>query len=259
MIRRSIYLVLICLPLIQACSSTDNPAEVHDPVLSVPAEYATLQLAADAAQIGDRIVVSYRLDPYAGDVTLPEGVTLMGHTGNALIPVIEGQVTVVGGGDEAKIEDLKIINESGPGLVILDSAVEVLDLWILDCGGAGIELRGDSHSYIQSCDLEGCDPGILITGATEAGHWDDDEHPAAKIFDCNFLGNGDPGDLHNITFSDIAVNYTVKVNGNYWHDEVAGADDTIWDNKDDSTIKGIADTAYDGFSWMLSPASRWWN
>ncbi len=264
MIRRSIYLVLICLPLIQACSSTDNPAEVHDPVLSVPAEYATLQLAADAAQIGDRIVVSYRLDPYAGDVTLPEGVTLMGHTGNTQIPVIEGQVTVVGGDDEATIEDLKIINDDGPGLVILDSAIELSRLWILDCDGAGIELRGDSPCHITGLDIEGCDPAILITSTTLGGHYDDDDHPAAFIGSCNFLGNGEPGALHNITFADIPVSYTVYVEWNYWGEGVLDPDDTIHDFKDDPEISGVADTEPDSpedtFSTWPNPISnRWWN
>ena len=102
MIRRLASLALICLPLLHGCSGTEDPTEIHNPVLSVPDDYATLQLAADAAQAGDRIVVTYRQAAYVGDVLLPPGVTLMGHVGNVLIPLIEGQVSVVGGGDEER-------------------------------------------------------------------------------------------------------------------------------------------------------------
>ncbi len=259
MSRPMAILALICLPMIHACSSTDNPTEIYNPVLSVPEQYSTIQAAADDAQDGDRIVVAYRTAPYAGDITLPANVTLMGHVGNTMIPIIEGQVTVVGGDADTRVEDLKIINESGPGLVILDSAVEILDLWILDCGGAGIELRGNSHSYIQSCELEGCELGILITGVTETGHWDDDDHPAARIFNCNFLGNGDPGDLHNITFSDIDADYTVKVNRNYWGDGILDPDVTIWDKKDDPGLKGEADTTYESFQRATDLIPHWWH
>jgi hypothetical protein len=260
MIRRPLYLALLCLPLLHACSSPSDPIEIHNPVLSVPADYATLQLAADAAQAGDRIVVSYREAPYRGDVLLPAGVTLMGHTGNVLIPVIEGQVSAVGGDDEAKIEDLKIVNDEGPGLVIQDSAIDLNRLWILDCDGAGIELRGDSPCHITGLDIEGCDPAILITGVTLTGHHDNVDHPAAFIGSCNFLGNGEPGALHNITFADIPVSYTVYVDWNYWGAGVVVPDDSIHDFKDDSQIKGVADTEHEDFQrWPNPITNRWWN
>lgn len=259
MIRRSLPLVLLCLTLLHGCSSSDDPVEVRDPVLSVPSEYGTLQLAADAAQPGDRIVVTYRQDPYAGDVTLPADVTLMGHVGNVLIPVIEGQVTVLAGPTEAKIEDLKIMNDEGPGLVIQDSRIEVNRLWILDCDGAGIELRGDSPCRVTGLDIENCDPAILITGVTLSGNHNDEDHPAAFIGSCNFLANGEPGALHDITFADIPVTYIVYVDWNYWGVDVSVPDDVIYDFKDDSQIMGIADTEHEDFQrWPNPISSRWW-
>lgn len=244
-----------------ACSEEDELIE-HDPVLNVPQEYATLQAAAAAAEAGDKIVVSWREADYVGDLELPEGVWLIGHVDNPLLPRLRGQLRVVGGGAETRIGGFHLENPDGSGLRLEDSACTVDGLWIEGCAGAGVELVGDSPARIQSCDIEACAPGILIRDTTRGGHYSDADAPAARIVDCNFIGNGPAGDFDNLVFSNIPLLYTVYVSTNYWGEDVdgiEGIDATITDNKDDPAIKGIAFTGpEDGFIWWPTLISHWW-
>lgn len=247
-----------------ACSEKDGLVE-DDPVLNVPEDYATPQAAAAAAEAGDKIVVRYREAEYVGDLELPAGVWLIGHVDNPLLPRLRGQLRVVGGDAETRISGFHLENPDGSGLVLENSACTIDGLWIEGCAGAGVELVGDSPARVQGCDIEACAPGILIRDTTRGGHYSDAEAPAARIVDCNFIGNGPLGDFDNLVFSNIPLFYTVYVETNYWGEGVsgvAGIDATITDNKDDPAIKGIAFTepenASDLFIWMPALISHWW-
>ncbi len=257
MIRRLAWLPLLCLPLFTACSEKESPTAPHDDTLNVPEEHSSIQAAAAAAIPGDKIVVSYREEAYTGDVALPAGVTLMGHTLNPLIPVIEGQVSMIGGDASASIEGLKITNDSGPGIVLQDSDASLIGLWIQGCSGPGVSLRGDSHARISGCDIQNCSIGVQIMGVTQSGDstTDDNIPPAARIGYTNFIDNGPAGDFSNIVFGNIPVPYTVLVSWNYWGEGVATPHDTITDGNDNPTIEGIAETTG---SWFPTPITHWW-
>lgn len=257
-------LPLLLLLLLPACAEEEDPTQ-HDSTLNVPEDFATPQLAAAAAQDGDKIIVRYRAAAYAGDLDLPAGVSLIGHVDNPLLPRFTGQVTVNGGDDTVEIERLRIENPDGSGLRLVGSACLVEELWIHDCQGPGIELIGDAPAHISACDIERCAPGILIRDTTLGGHYDDLDHPAASISNCNFLENGPVGDLDNLVFANIPVLYTVYVEYNHWGDGVTGPDainETIVDNKDDPAIKGLAFTEPedqdDVFSWWPNLVAHWW-
>lgn len=263
MLRRIAWVLLLPLLLLHACSEKEsNPLTPGSQALSVPGTYASIQAAADAANPGDNIVVSYRAEPYRGDVTLPPDVSLMGHNENILPPRLEGRLNLSGGDQDVRILRLEITNDEGPGLVLTDSQVTLQHLWIHDCLGAAIELRGNSHAHVTSCVLEACDPALFITDVTATGHWEDEEHPAARIDDSSFVANGEPGALHNITFANIPVSYTIKVNFNYWGEGVLNRDGinaTIYDNKDNIAILGVADTDHFSFGWLTAPITGdWW-
>ncbi len=257
-------LPLLLFLLLPACAEEEDPTQ-RDSNLNVPGDYATPQLAAAAARAGDKIIVEYRSAAFVGDIDLPAGVSLIGHVENPLLPRIAGRVTVNGGDDTVEIERLRIENPDGTGLRLVGSACRVEELWIHDCEGPGIEFIGDAPARVTACDIERCAPGILIHDTTLGGHYDDPEHPAARITDNNFLENGPPGDLSNLVFMNIPVLYTVYVEYNYWGEGVAGPDainETIVDNKDDPAIKGLAFTEPedqdDTFSWWPNPVAHWW-
>lgn len=256
MIRRLAWLPLLCLPLFTACSEKDPVDLPADTTHSVPEEYDTIQEAASVAQAGDKIVVSYQAESYIGDVVLPTGVTLMGHTGNPLFPTIEGQVSVTGGDASVKIQELAITNDSGPGVVLQDSDVTLSSLWILNCAGAGVSLRGDSHAYVSGCDIENCSIGVQIMNVTQTGDSTVDTATAARIGTVNFIDNGPLGDFDNVVFQNVPVLYTVRAHNNYWGQDVTDPQETITDGDDIPTIFGFADTA--GGLWFATPRSRWW-
>ncbi|MBM4117184.1 hypothetical protein FJ251_05475 [bacterium] len=251
-----LYLALLGL----ACAEKESPVE-HDSVLSVPEEYATPQAAAAVAEGGDRIVLRYREAVYLGDLELPEGVSLLGHTLNPLLPRIRGRVTVNGSDEGVRIERLRIENPDGGGLRLVGSACRVEELWIHDCAGPGVELIGDAPAQVMSCDIQRCAPGILIRDTTLGGNYADAEHPAARLTSNNLLENGPPGDLENLVFANIPVLYTVYVSQNHWGEGVIGVtaiDATIFDTKDQPSLRGLADTEYEGFISFPNPLDRWW-
>jgi hypothetical protein len=253
-------LPLLLLLLLPACAEEEDPTQ-RDSNLNVPEDFDTPQLAAAAAQDGDKIIVRYRAAAYAGDLDLPAGVSLIGHVENPLLPRIRGRVTVNGGDDTVEIERLRIENPDGAGLHLVASACRVEELWIHDCEGPGIEFIGDAPARVTACDIQRCAPGILIRDTTLGGHYDDPEHPAARITDNNFLENGPPGDLENLVFMNIPVLYTVYVDYNYWGEGVSGPvaiDATIFDNKDDAGVRGLADTEHEDFASWTSLVAHWW-
>jgi hypothetical protein len=255
-------LPLLLFLLLPACAEEEDPTQ-RDSNLNVPEDFATPQLAAAAARDGDKIIVRYRAAAYPGDLDLPAGVSLIGHVENPLLPRLAGQVTVNGGDDTVEIERLRIENPDGSGLRLVGSACQVEELWIHDCEGPGIEIIGDAPVHISACDIERCAPGILIRDTTVGGHYDDPLHPAASISNCNFIENGPPGDLDNLVFASIPVLYTVYVEYNHWGEGVIGVpaiDATIFDNKDDAGIRGLADTEGDGgdFSSFPNLIAHWW-
>jgi len=257
---------LLLLLLLPACSEEEDPTQ-RDTILNVPEDYATPQLAAAASRAGDKIVLNYELhpQPFVGNLDLPAGVSLIGHVENPLLPRITGRVTVNGGDRAVEIERLRIDNPDGTGLRLVGSACQVEELWVHDCEGPGIELVGDAPAHIAACDIQRCAPGILIRDTTLGGHYDDPGHPAASISNCNFLENGPAGDLDNLVFANIPVLYTVYVEFNHWGEGVIGVpaiDATIFDNKDDLDIKGLAFTApedeFDTFGSWPNPIAHWW-
>ena len=255
-------LPLLLLSLLPACAEKETPFQ-RDSNLNVPEDYASPQLAAAAARAGDQIILNYALhpQPYVGDLDLPAGVSMIGHVENPLLPRITGQVTVNGGDDRVKIARLGIDNPAGSGLRLVGSACKIEELWIYDCGGPGIELIGDAPAYIVACDIQRCAPGILIRDTTQGGSHADAEHPAARVTDCNFLENGPVGDLDNLVFENIPILYTVYVAYNHWGEDVIGVpaiDATIYDNKDDASIRGLADTTGEDFGSWPSPIAHWW-
>lgn len=253
-------LALFLLLLLPACAEEEDPTQ-RDTNLNVPDDFATPQLAAAAARAGDTIIVEYRSAPFVGDLDLPTGVSLIGHVENPLLPRIRGRVTVNGGNDTVAIERVRIENPDGAGLRLVGSACRVEELWIHDCEGPGIEFIGDAPARVTSCDIQRCAPGILIRDTTLGGDYADPEHPAARIADNNFLENGPQGDLSNVVFMNIPVLYTVYVNLNHWGDGVVtvpAIDATIFDNKDDAGVLGLADTDYEYFISFPNPVAHWW-
>lgn len=262
-------LSLLVLALLSACAEEETPT-TRDAILNVPEDYATPQAAAAAARAGDTIVLRYRDSAYAGNLILPTGVSLVGHIDNPLLPRLNGQLTVTGGDSEQRLERLRIANEEGSGLVLQGSACRVEELWIHDCDGPGIELVGDAPAYVVGCDIERCTPGILIRDTSAGGHYDDAEHPAARITDCNFLECGpleSPGDLAvaDLVFANIPVLYTVYVEYNHWGAGVTGPsaiNETIYDMKDEASLRGLAFTEPedegDVFGSWPNPIAHWW-
>ncbi|MCB1162316.1 MAG: right-handed parallel beta-helix repeat-containing protein [Candidatus Krumholzibacteriia bacterium] len=258
----ALTLFLVAPLLLAGCSEKDNTApESTSRVLSVPGSYATLAAAVAAANAGDKIVVTYRTTAYNADVTLPAGVQLWGHNENPKLPEFLGQLRVVGSGAEVSLRDFALSNPDGAGIVLTDSDCTLQGLWIKDCDGPGIALLGDSHATVSECDIQRCLPGVLIRDTSVGGHYADADHPSVRIGSCDFLENSDGSALSNIVFANIAALYTISVKFNYWGAagmDVPAIDATITDNKDASSLLGLADTDADDFTWAPAPWDHWW-
>ena len=253
------FLLPLSLLLLLGCAEDKPAPTAPEPrVFEVPEDY-TLGEAALAARPGDTIV----LTPPGGwdqDVLLPTNVEIklnVFYLGDELFQ-LEAGLTVLDSEIGTSIEGLEISNSNGAGLTIVGGAPNVRWCWFRECAGPGVELIGNCGAKIEDSDFEGCTPGVLVRNVGSSGHWNLGTAP--KVTLDNFIGNlgyGDAGHGPNLVFESVAAGDTVYVNHNFWQG-VNDPDLTIWDRKDDSNVKGLADTELDGFTRVIELHDRWW-
>jgi hypothetical protein len=206
---------LLLLPLLLACTPLEEPyiPPVEDTFdnLLIPAVYASIQEAASLAIAGDTLRVA--TGSYEEHVLLPGGVSLLAD--GADLCHLTGSLSIEASSVDCDLDGLRISNPAGIGLLIAETWISVTDCWIDSCLDAGVRVHGNANARISSCQINDNGRGVLVTGSTGLGHYEDLDHPtgtAPLVSRNNLFGNNDV----NIAFEAISLPDTVGISLNYW-------------------------------------------
>jgi len=242
-------LPILLLVSMAGCSLKDPyqaPVEESFQNLYVPSDYGSIAAAVAASSRWDTI----RIAPgdYEESFALPSDVSLFGEAADKTF--ILGEVEIDSSSTDARFERVLVRNPGGSGLILMGASPRIRHCRFEDCGGAGVEIVGNSSAEIEGCQITGNSTGLLIHDATLPGHYWDFDHldgSAPKITSSNLFDNGGLDTLAtNIVFENTSAPDTLGVSNNYWGIRpVSGekADLTIYDLKDGAPHQnGLADT-----------------
>ncbi len=162
-------------------------------ILFVPAEYATIQEAVDAASSGDTILVSP--GTYAGNFSAFDTITILGAGATPSETVIAGDFQF----DEGRLENFRVTGTlyGAAGLLVTDcefvgGRVEIdngyadfIDTLFMDCHSRAVNCSLSSFDFLN-CDFI----SNSSTGNGGALFLDDTN---ASFIDCSFVGNSADG------------------------------------------------------------------
>ncbi|WP_220682784.1 lectin like domain-containing protein [Methanofollis formosanus] len=171
-------------------------AFTRDPI-SVPADYATIQAAVDAALPGQMVFIE--------DGTYTENVVI-----DKPLALVGSRDAVIDGGDATALS-LTASNVTLRGFSITggDDGVQVagndttfVDLHLSGCGGDGIEVEGASKTFIADTEiLDGMHNGIKVNNASNV-----------FVFGCALTGNG--GNGMSVDDASNVIAYRCTLTGN---------------------------------------------
>lgn len=182
------------------------PFSANGDVLEVPGQYATIQLAADAASPGDEIVVSP--GSHAGFESLIE-LSIRGLGEHPESTTVTGLIEAV---DQLSLSNLKLsggLNSKGfeqitiekcvvvsQGIVVQNSVVEISDTRFEGCEGGAV-LVADGTASITNCQF-------VNNSTTQSGGAISCSDSTLIVEDCEFAGNhadGNGGAIEANTFA----------------------------------------------------------
>lgn len=160
--------------------------------LHVPAQYATIQAAVNAAVTGDTVLVAP--GTYSGVVPICTGITIEG-SGGAEVTTIVGGMTCNSSSTQALVRGFTITGGS-PGIYIERSSPRFENCIVTGNAGfdgGGVQCRSTSTTYVTSPEFVNC----LIVGnyATARGggasflRTDNYPHPEPRFENCTIEGN----------------------------------------------------------------------
>lgn len=146
------------IPVLVIAVSVATLSATEAATLHVPADFATVQAAVDAATGGDRVIVSG--GPYVEQVTVAKSLTLAGMPGAVIkappaMTASKAIVLVTGSSTSATIETLTITGPGGGNCHSLEYGIQV-------DGGARAEIRRNDILAIRDEPFGGCQNGIGI-------------------------------------------------------------------------------------------------
>ena len=136
--------------------------------LRVPEDFSSIQLAIDAAQPGDRILINARLGPYHGALLIETpGITLISQYGRAIINTQDGSLQAVRIlADNVKLLGFEV-QTTYMGIHVEDaSGVEITDNIVRDTLGMAVVLINVQESLISNNISERNFHGIWVSGSS---------------------------------------------------------------------------------------------